>query len=92
MSEQQITISQEPQFDVNEVQAALTASRVLVAILETLGEVKVPTKTVFEATNKKKELLVDYDESVPAFVFRLPKEEEMTYPDEINGEIINGKQ
>lgn len=86
MSEQEIIVQQEPQFDVNEVQAALTASRVLVAILETLGEVKVPTKTVFEATNKKKELLVDYDETTPAFIFRLPKEEEMVYPDEIAGQ------
>lgn len=66
------------EFDVNEVQAALTASRVLVAILETLGSVTVPTKTVFEATNKGKELLVDYDENGPSFIFRLPKEEEMT--------------
>lgn len=91
MSEQEITISQEPEFDVNEVQAALTASRVLVAILETIGEVKVPTKTVFEATSKKKELLVDYDESGPAFVFRLPKEEEMTYPEDTNEETVSGE-
>lgn len=91
MSEQEIIIQQEPQFDVNEVQAALTASRVLVAILETVGEVKVPTRTVFEATNKKKELLVDYDESGPYFVFRLPKEEEMRYPDEILGQDSDGE-
>lgn len=83
MTEENMIIQQEPEFDVNEVQAALTASRVLVAILQTLGEVKVPTKTVFEATNKKKELLVDYDETGPAFVFRLPTEEEMRYPDEV---------
>jgi hypothetical protein len=69
-------------YDVNEVQAALTASKVLVAILETLGEVRVLTKTVFEATNKDKELIVDYDENGPAFIFRLPK----------SGELDNGTE
>ncbi len=70
-------INQEPDFDVNEVQAALTASKVLVAILETLGEVRVSTKTMFEANNKDKELIVDYDENGPSFIFRLPKRGEL---------------
>jgi len=79
MSEQQITITQEPEFDVNEVQAQLTASKVLIAILETIGQVTVPTRTLFEANNKDKELVVDYDENGPSFIFRLPKPEEMQY-------------
>lgn len=70
-------ITQEMDFDVNEVQAALTASKVLVAILETLGEVRVLTTTMFQANNKDKELIVDYDENGPAFIFRLPKEGEL---------------
>lgn len=73
--------------DVNEVQASLTASKVLVAILETLGEVRVLTQTVFNATNKDKELIVDYDENGPAFIFRLPKEGELDF----NGELIENE-
>lgn len=79
MSEQQITITQEPEFDVNEIQAQLTASKVLISILETIGQVSVPTRTLFEANNKDKELVVDYDESGPSFIFRLPRPEEMEY-------------
>jgi hypothetical protein len=79
MSEQQITITQEPEFDVNEVQAQLTASKVLIAILETIGQVVVPTRTLFEANNKDKELVVDYDENGPSFIFRLPTPEDMEY-------------
>jgi len=62
------------QYDINEVQASLTASKVLVAILETLGEVRVETKVLVGAENKDKELIVDYDENGPAFIFRLPRE------------------
>ena len=78
----------EQQPDVNELQASLTASKTLVAILETLGEVIVPTKTLFNANNKDKVLVVDYDEStgVPSFKFRLPKDEEMKYNADLVGD------
>jgi hypothetical protein len=84
MSEEQIVTEQT--MDVNELHASLTASKVLVAILETLGSVKVPTLTLFNATNKDKQMIVDYDDSEqPSFVFRLPTTEEMEY----NAELIN---
>jgi hypothetical protein len=72
------------EYDINDVQASLTASKVLVAILETLGEVRVETKTLVGAENKDKELIVDYDETGPAFIFRLPRPGDMEY----NAEII----
>jgi len=75
------------EYDINDVQASLTASKVLVAILETLGEVRVETKTLVSAENKDKELIVDYDETGPAFIFRLPKPGDLEY----NAEIIDGK-
>lgn len=75
-------IEQVQSFDVNEVQAALTASKVLVAILDTHGPLKVPTSTVFAADNKDKELIVDYDEEGPSFIFRLPTEEDVMYTQE----------
>ena len=40
------------EYDINAVQASLTASKVLVAILETIGEVRVETKTLVGAENK----------------------------------------
>jgi hypothetical protein len=72
------------EYDINDVQASLTASKVLVAILETLGEVRVETKTLVSAQNKDKELIVDYDETGPAFIFRLPKPGDLEY----NAELI----
>jgi len=75
------------EYDVNEVQASLTASKVLVAILETLGSVRVETKTLVEATNKDKQLVVDYDETGPAFIFRLPSDSEF----EFNGMLAEGE-
>ena len=62
-------MTEESQFDVNEIQAQLTASKVLVAVLETLGKVHIPTSTLVSATNQDKELLVDYDPDVPEFIF-----------------------
>jgi hypothetical protein len=78
-------MTEEVQQDVNQIQAQLTASKVLVAILETLGEVRVETKTLVGAENKDKELIVDYDENGPAFIFRLPKTDELQY----NAELID---
>jgi hypothetical protein len=62
-------MTEEVKHDVNQIQAQLTASKVLVAILETLGQVRIETKTLVGAENKDKELIVDYDETGPAFIF-----------------------
>ena len=75
------------EYDVTEVQASLTASKVLIAILETLGSVRVETKTLVKADNKDKQLVVDYDETGPAFIFRLPSDSEF----EFNGMLAEGK-
>ena len=80
-------MTEEVQYDINEVQAKLTASKVLVAILETLGQVRVETKTLVGAENKDKELIVDYDETGPAFIFRLPKANDF----EFNAKLIEGE-
>jgi hypothetical protein len=83
------------EYDINDVQASLTASKVLVAILETLGEVRVETKTLVSAENKDKELIVDYDETGPAFIFRLPRPGDLEYnadlidQDAFEAELIN---
>ena len=62
-------MTEEVQHDINEIQAQLTASKVLVAVLETLGTVRVPTANLISATNEDKELLVDYNPDGPEFIF-----------------------
>ena len=66
-------MTEEVKPDINQIQAQLTASKVLVAILETLGQVRVETKDLVGADNKDKELIVDYDENGPAFIFSVSK-------------------
>jgi hypothetical protein len=77
-------MTEEVKPDINQVQAQLTASKVLVAILETLGQVRVETKTLVGAENKDKELVVDYDENGPAFIFRLNAPEHTNEEELIN--------
>jgi hypothetical protein len=52
-----------------EVIASLSTNKILVAILESLGKVSVPTLTFLDASNEDKELVIDYDEEGPSFVF-----------------------
>lgn len=61
--------------EVNDLVASLNINKVLIAILETLGEVSVPTLTFLDAANKDKELVVDYDEDGPSFTFKLKDKE-----------------
>ena len=62
-------MTEEIQDNISDIQAQLTASKVLVAILETLGKVHVPTATLVSATNEDKELVVDYNPDGPEFIF-----------------------
>jgi hypothetical protein len=59
----------EPKID--DVFAQLNVSRILVAALETLGEISIPIMTVVNAENEDKELQVDYDETNQSFTFKL---------------------
>jgi len=54
-----------------ELVAQMSTNKVLVAILETLGKVTVPTLTFIDAANSDKELVIDYNEEPPSFVFSL---------------------
>ena len=54
-----------------DVIASLSTNKILVAILESLGKVSVPTLTFLDASNEDKELVIDYDEDGPSFVFSL---------------------
>lgn len=54
-----------------EVIAEFSINKVLLAILETLGEVSVPTLAFLEAGNSDKGLVVEYNEDGPSFIFKL---------------------
>jgi hypothetical protein len=57
--------------ETNELVASLNINRILIAILETVGEVRVPTLSFFENANLDKELVIDYEEDSATFVFKL---------------------
>jgi hypothetical protein len=59
----------------NDLKAELSVTKVLVAILQTLGEVKIPTLTFLSAGDEDKELEIIYDEETLSFVFKLKNKE-----------------
>lgn len=58
------------EYDLNKIQSELSAVKVLVAILESQGSVRVPVSKLTDATSKDKELLVDFDPESQEFIFR----------------------
>ena len=53
----------------------LNLSQLLVAILDTFGSVEIPTVKFVNASGENKEIVVDYDDDVPSFTFRLRDKE-----------------
>ena len=45
----------------------LNLSQLLVAILDTVGSVEIPTVKFVNASGENKEIVVDYDDDVPSF-------------------------
>jgi hypothetical protein len=57
--------------NIEEVYAQLNIARILVAVLETLGEVSIPVEKIINAENEDKEVQVDYNDSDQTFTFKL---------------------
>jgi uncharacterized membrane protein YcaP (DUF421 family) len=55
---------------------SISLNQILVAILEEQGKVSVPTLKFLDAQKENKELVVDYDEDGPSFVFSLRSKNE----------------
>ena len=53
----------------------LNLSQLLVAILDTVGSVEIPTVKFVNASGDNKEIVVDYDDEVPSFTFKLRNKE-----------------
>jgi hypothetical protein len=54
-----------------EVFASLSVPKILIAALETLGEVVIPTTIFLNAASEDKELQVDYNSDDQTFTFKL---------------------
>jgi hypothetical protein len=56
---------------IEDVYAQLNIAKILVAALETLGEISVPVSQIINAENEDKEVQVDYSEEEKTFTFKL---------------------
>lgn len=59
-----------------EVFQAMNASRILVAILDKLGSVEIPTELFMNSNNQDRELNVEYNDETLTFIFSLRKQNE----------------
>ena len=57
--------------DIEGLVTSISMNQVLVAILEEHGKLVVPTLRFLDANVSNKELVIDYDETVPSFTFSL---------------------
>jgi hypothetical protein len=60
---------------IEDVYAQLNIAKILVAAIESLGEISLPVKTFLNAANEDKELQVDYNEADQTFTFKLKEKD-----------------
>jgi hypothetical protein len=70
--------------NMEEVFASLNVSKILIAIIKTVGEVKVPTDLFINAAMKDYELKVDYNSEDQTFSFSLKEKDEPANNDVIS--------
>jgi hypothetical protein len=58
-------------YDTEEVFKALSVTRILIAVIQTLGEISVSTDLFLNNTAEDKELEVDYNSDEQTFTFKL---------------------
>ena len=57
--------------DIEGLVTSISINQVLVAVLEEYGKLTVPTLRFLDAGSIDKELVIDYDETIPSFTFSL---------------------
>ncbi len=57
--------------DIEGLVTSISINQVLVAILEEHGKLTVPTLKFLDSSSAEKELVIDYDETIPSFTFSL---------------------
>lgn len=60
---------------IEDIYAQLNITKILVATIQSLGEVSLPVTDFLNATNEDKELQVDYNESDNTFTFKLKQKD-----------------
>lgn len=70
----------------DDVFGSLTIPKILIAALETLGEIQIPTNIFLNAAKVDKELQVDYNSDNQIFTFKLKAENESGNS---NNQLIN---
>jgi hypothetical protein len=61
--------------NVQDVFAELNISRILVAVIDSLGEISIPTEKLLNAPSEDSELEVEYSPETQSFTFKLRKKE-----------------
>jgi len=57
--------------DIEGLVTSISMNQILVAILEEHKKITVPTLRFLDANTNNKELVIDYDETIPSFTFSL---------------------
>jgi hypothetical protein len=60
---------------IEDVYAQLNITKILVAAIESLGELSLPVEKFLKAANEDKELQVDYNEDDQTFTFKLKQKD-----------------
>ena len=65
----------------------MNLSKILIAILETLGKIDIPSLTFLDAAKEDKQLQVDYDSDTDSFTFKLKENNEQSSDDTSTEEL-----
>lgn len=57
--------------NIQDIFAELNVSRILVAVIESLGEISIPTDKLINAPSEDSELEVEYNPDTQSFTFKL---------------------
>lgn len=60
---------------IEDIYAQLNITKILVATIQSLGEVSLPVSDFLNATNEDKELQVDYNKEDETFTFKLKQKD-----------------
>lgn len=55
--------------DIQSLIASVDTNKILVLVLEQIEKISIPTEKFMTVSKEDKELVIDYDDSVPAFIF-----------------------
>lgn len=57
--------------ETKELVASLNINKILISVLNEVGEVRIPTLKFFEELPENQELVIDYEEDPATFIFKL---------------------